>query len=464
MGTSLRSGCGTVCYQAPEQLGLLPRNMRTSLKDSYTKVVDLWALGAVVHEILTSEIPFLDTYQDLDWTMDLTLTPDLSSASNPDPTIDMNLLQDYCRGINPFPRESLRKNGVSKEGIDFVKSLMAVNPRDRVSATDALKSLWLLEINPLKVDPTGIDPELLRSQFQLLEVRLTSEDTNRLSAETDRATIIDILHSPVESKIWDLQCAAVSAEYLEVIKLLLRVIDRNDINSQPQLKSRPLLMLAARNGKVSALKLLLDCGANVNATPAYYNGRTALQAAAERGHLGAMKLLLDRRADVNMAPASYGGRTALQAAAEGGHLDAMKLLLGRGADINATSANDCGRSALQAAAGRGRIVAANILLDRGANINAAAGKCEGRTALQAAAEGGHVDALKLLLGRGADLNAAAAEYRGRTALHAAVLGRDLGVVELLLGGGANVCENALSSAKNNPTFLATLLKDRKGLS
>lgn len=86
VGTSLRTGCGTVCYQAPEQQGLLPREMRSG--NSYTNAIDLWALGTIVHEILASEIPFLDTYQEMDSGM--------AATGDGCFVVDIALLFSYC--------------------------------------------------------------------------------------------------------------------------------------------------------------------------------------------------------------------------------------------------------------------------------------------------------------------------------------------------------------------------------
>lgn len=107
--------------------------------NSYTNAVDLWALGAVVHEILTSEIPFLEEYEDI---CSSTVTPESFTASDFEASIDSELIYNYCHG-SEFPTETLLKYNVSESGVDFVKSLMAANPADRLSATQALKSLWL---------------------------------------------------------------------------------------------------------------------------------------------------------------------------------------------------------------------------------------------------------------------------------------------------------------------------------
>lgn len=57
-----------------------------------------------------------------------------------DDTVDTGLLYCDCQGTNPFPCGSLRTHGVPEDGIEFVKSLMAVNPSKRLSAAAALAS------------------------------------------------------------------------------------------------------------------------------------------------------------------------------------------------------------------------------------------------------------------------------------------------------------------------------------
>ncbi|KAL0630732.1 Protein kinase protein rad53, partial [Maublancomyces gigas] len=136
-GTSLRTNCGTPCYQAPEQLGLLSRDMN-SRGNSYTNAIDLWAVGAIVHQMLTSEIPFLNTNQG-SFLSDL----DFGSSDKCSATIDIYLLVDYCRNLIPYPTESLLAKGADRDEIDFVKSVMTVKPRGRLTAVEALGSVWV---------------------------------------------------------------------------------------------------------------------------------------------------------------------------------------------------------------------------------------------------------------------------------------------------------------------------------
>lgn len=88
--------------------------------------------------MLTLEIPFLETNGDLD-------TDLLSCISVVENTVDTGLLYGYCHGNDPFPSASLCNHGVPEDGIEFVKSLMAVNPSERLSATAALASKWFVE-------------------------------------------------------------------------------------------------------------------------------------------------------------------------------------------------------------------------------------------------------------------------------------------------------------------------------
>lgn len=144
----MKTQCGSALYRSPEQLGLLPREFR-ACGNSYTSSVDIWALGAIVHQMLTLEIPFLDTYQDPDMTL-TTLTTETA--------VDMDLLHGYCRDLNLFPCSCLRQHGISEEGINFVKSLMVVNPSERPTAAWALKSEWLIQSDFSPPSPETVLP------------------------------------------------------------------------------------------------------------------------------------------------------------------------------------------------------------------------------------------------------------------------------------------------------------------
>jgi ankyrin repeat protein len=77
--------------------------------------------------------------------------------------------------------------------------------------------------------------------------------------------------------------------------------------------------LAAR-GDTELLDVLLEGNYSLQITTA------TLQATSEGGHLEVVERLLTAGANVNADPARYDGRTALQAACEGGHLEIVERL------------------------------------------------------------------------------------------------------------------------------------------
>lgn len=85
--------------------------------------------------MLTSEAPFTDP----EWIVFGQHTELRSECQT-----DMSHLSDYCRGRIEFPTEILRSSRVDDEGVAFVKSLLAADPSDRLTATDALRNPWLL--------------------------------------------------------------------------------------------------------------------------------------------------------------------------------------------------------------------------------------------------------------------------------------------------------------------------------
>lgn len=131
--TELRTVVGTAGYLAPEILGLVASKRR-----GYTNAVDLWALGSLVHKILTLEVPFLDAPLD-DGDDSILESGDLAPV---EPSVDMKALYEYCHTSKVFPTETLRNFGVSEQGIYFVKSLMVPDPNGRMPVKEALESPW----------------------------------------------------------------------------------------------------------------------------------------------------------------------------------------------------------------------------------------------------------------------------------------------------------------------------------
>lgn len=233
---------------------------------------------------------------------------------------------------------------------------------------------------------------------------------------------------------------------------------------------RPLA-LACTNGSAAMIERLLKAGGDANAilTP---DGDTALQMAARTGKVDAIRVLLDHGAQVNQT--NPRGQTALMWAVSEGNADAAKLLIGRSANVNAktnplppprpldlifsapTPAG--GMTALLFAARQNDLASVKALLDGGADVNLVS--ADGSSGLLVAIVNEHNELAEFLLDHGAGPNLA--DNRGRAALYAAIdmrnlewstrpapAGKDkvdgLHVIQALLAHGAN--PNARLTAK-----------------
>lgn len=178
------------------------------------------------------------------------------------------------------------------------------------------------------------------------------------------------------------------------------------------------LLVAAEQGNAIAVKRLLAEGAQIDARDRRDKtaGRTALMLAAANGHIKTVELLLKSGADLRMtddpqgAPArglramlSEGGlsalseyrlgRTALMLAAETGHETIVDSLLRAGAEVDAFDYARC--TPLYVAAASGRAKGARRLIAGGANVNFRGP--QRTTPLLAAVEAGSIEVVKALL-------------------------------------------------------------------
>ena len=190
-----------------------------------------------------------------------------------------------------------------------------------------------------------------------------------------------------------------------------------------------------------------------------YHG-TPLHAASYKGHLGVVRVLLECGADVN-DPA--GDRTPLYAAYYGGQLEAMELLLQHGANVNSPDAVN--HTLLHRASRDGRRQALALLLDYKADINAR--NRNGWTPLHWAASRGHVEVTKRLLAGRAAVNSQS--LNNNTPLYIASVIGNLEVVEVLLRSGANASirgehnwTSLEAARKNGRDTVADLLSSSSG--
>ena len=211
-----------------------------------------------------------------------------------------------------------------------------------------------------------------------------------------------------------LHCA-INGSQLETVRLLLQrgantgeIPEATEENTSPW--PNPLLQ-ASMNGEFQIAKILLDAGADPNASSILWGNSTLpLHAAAEIGNIEILQVLLEYGADVNVQ--AEDGFSAIHFAAYGGHHDALQfLLLDHHADPRVVLFN--GSLALHTAASHGYPQCIDVCLEAGLDVSSQ--NDQGRTALHWATESGHRAAVEKLLTKGVDVNVRELET-GMTAL------------------------------------------------
>ncbi|CAH3036137.1 unnamed protein product [Porites lobata] len=157
------------------------------------------------------------------------------------------------------------------------------------------------------------------------------------------------------------------------------------------------LIIAARNGHLNSVKILLGYGADIEARGTLktgievIEGCTPLWAAASFGRLDVVKLLIEQNADVDGRTST--GSTPLTTAAINGHLDVVRCLVESGADVNARTITE--NTPLIAACYLGHLNVVIYLIDKGAFMDLQ--NKDGSTALHVAAQRGHLEIVTQLL-------------------------------------------------------------------
>lgn len=212
------------------------------------------------------------------------------------------------------------------------------------------------------------------------------------------------------------------------------------------------LICAAGHGHLNRLKLVLEAGADVNATDEYES--TALIASLFNNHFNCAFHLIEAGADVNMR--NECGTTAIMLAATAGHLECVRCLIQAGADVN-SFANE-GATALFNAAFNGYSEVLRELLEAGADVNNKGFVRNWNdpfpmfTPLLVAAQRGHLECVQLLLKSGADVNARAL-FMNYTALIGASYRGHFEIVRELLRAGA---DPSMRDKDGNSALTATL--------
>lgn len=235
--------------------------------------------------------------------------------------------------------------------------------------------------------------------------------------------------------------------HLSVIKLLLKA--KADVNQQTNDLSCPLYAAVDR-GHADIVQLLIYVGAEVNRTHTA-SSWTCLHQAVYKGHSGIVRLL----SEVSDLEAVDDHRiTPLFVSAQYGKFESLRILIAAGASVNCQTQDGATPLLISSQEGHGACV--DLLLENGADPNRSCGYDWPQLPLHAAAQFGHIEILKRLM---AVTDRACDCAPGQVSpLFLAVHNNQSEVVEVLLKEGfspdAQDCEQLL--ALKSPLSLALL--------
>ncbi|MBP0029761.1 ankyrin repeat domain-containing protein [Roseofilum sp. Guam] len=428
---------------------------------------------------LDAEAPLLCALKGKHWEIAMQL---LHEGADPNVTDDFDtraIALTVAAGNYPKANEVLK--ALLAAGVDVNQEISGITIYPESEANQALEELEAIKAQP---SPSpNVEPIHIRDTFPLtLAARcgcaqtvailveagahLHQKDGEGLSA-FDWATfnqdtqVFEVLRSfgIIDTQIFPsldeiLLKAAVAGAVDAARSAIEQGADVNTRDPRRDTRNKTPLMLAAREGHVDMVNLLLSAGANPNLddlaggeVPFYFSGsyhtdflkqhgyqagRTALMLAVEASHLNVIEALLAAKPDLNQQDGL--NVTALMIACEKGHLDIVQRLLAEGADINVQAK---GVSALNIAVWEKHEEIALFLIHQGADFLVQSQ--EGDTLLMRAARMGSLALVQLLLSKGMDVNARNGD--STALIHALTYynseEENLEVIEALLAAGAD---------------------------
>ena len=250
----------------------------------------------------------------------------------------------------------------------------------------------------------------------------------RLAAQGRHTNIVDYLDA--HGARWD-PVSAILAGRTEVLRKLI-------VQQPPLAADGSLLRLAAANGNVPAVEILLAAGADLKATDP--DGLSPLGIALVQQHGDVAELLTKQGATKNIFDAVFPGDAETVAA-----------LIGKDKSL-VSATNAAGVSVAEIAAAGGNEKTLELLLDKGVSPNFQ-NPATGRSLLHAAAAYNQTNCAQLLIQRHARLDVA--DNLGFTPLHVCAVRGSVEVLELLLKHKAD-CNQGTASASSVPPFGGTI--------
>lgn len=168
---------------------------------------------------------------------------------------------------------------------------------------------------------------------------------------------------------------------IEVGSWLKRGMDPNTIDPT----GMPVLHLAARDGSLEAIKVILAAGANIDRRNVA--GESAMMLAAIQGHKEVVHFLIQKEAQIN-----HPGWTPLIYAATTGKTDVIKILIDNHAYIDSSSPN--GVTSLMMAIRGGHVSAVRLLIEEDADVRVK--NDAGETALDWAERAKNAEMIRLI--------------------------------------------------------------------
>ena len=347
---------GTPMYEAPEMLTL----------KNVTSAGDVWALGAIGYELCEMKHMFVENKREA-------------------------------------IKEALLKNDIPQIGDRYSDRLHTVigrmlekNASNRIGLVDLALQLdegaLLSPVFPSFSEPsTSVEPSPFKEQGNTSLApsmsALPMYQPYQLSRYSTHHTFLFENQSPLPPQESDVSESADSNQ---------SQLCEREVGGERRYDERDLFG-AVMNGDLKSVKVIVECGCDVNVVDEY--GMSAIHFAAYRGDIEIVSYLLDHGCDVNKVD-DYGVN-ALHLAAYSGHDGMVRYLIERGCAVN--SVDKYGWNGIHIGTQEGHLRVVNCLIELGCSVNTR--NKYGMTALMAGSLRGNEEIIEYLLESGSDVNA-----------------------------------------------------------